>query len=141
MLRALSHAAQLRDPGRLKAWLCRILANCLRDHFRRTREFDDIEQLDEAVLSHHETPERMSAQSELAARVHAAIASLPLGQRQVVTLVDLEDCSYAEVAEALSVPVGTVMSRLSRARHALKVSLLDDSSGTGAGAERIRLVR
>ena len=53
-------------------------------------------------------------------RVRDAIATLPLAQRQVITLVDLEECSYAQVAEVLGVPVGTVMSRLSRARQALK---------------------
>ncbi|MFO7484116.1 sigma factor-like helix-turn-helix DNA-binding protein, partial [Oceanibaculum nanhaiense] len=57
--------------------------------------------------------------------VRAAIGTLPLGQRQVLTLVDLEGCSYIEVANILGVPVGTVMSRLCRARRALKESLLD----------------
>ena len=52
--------------------------------------------------------------------MRAAIAALPLGQRQVVTLVDLEEFSYAEVAEILAIPIGTVMSRLCRAREALR---------------------
>ena len=49
-----------------------------------------------------------------------AVAQLPLGQRQVVTLVDLEGCGYAEVGEILEIPIGTVMSRLCRARQALR---------------------
>jgi len=48
------------------------------------------------------------------------VAGLPLGQRQVVTLVDLEECSYVEAGEILEIPVGTVMSRLCRARRALR---------------------
>jgi RNA polymerase sigma-70 factor (ECF subfamily) len=49
---------------------------------------------------------------------------LPLTQRQVITLVDLEGCSYAEVTEILDIPLGTVMSRLSRARKMLKEQLM-----------------
>ncbi len=71
------------------------------------------------------------------ARVRAAIARLPLGQRQVVTLVDLEGCSYAEVGEALAVPIGTVMSRLFRARAALRELLLEP----GAPRDRMRVVK
>jgi len=53
----------------------------------------------------------------------AAVARLPVGQREVVTLVDLEGFAYAEVAEILEIPIGTVMSRLNRARKALQGSL------------------
>ncbi len=48
-----------------------------------------------------------------------------MGQRQVISLVDLEGCSYIEVAQILDMPIGTVMSRLSRARKALKEQLLE----------------
>jgi len=54
-----------------------------------------------------------------------------MGQRQVVSLVDLEGCTYIEVADILDVPIGTVMSRLSRARKALKAKLLDDGIPQG----------
>ncbi len=138
LLRALARAAQLREPDRLKSWLCAILANCLRDHFRRTRLFHDIDALDEAVLGHGETPEVARASAQLAERVRAEVARLPLGQRQVLTLVDLEGCSYAEVGEILSVPIGTVMSRLCRARAALKLRLLDAAPES---AEKLRIVR
>jgi RNA polymerase sigma-70 factor (ECF subfamily) len=53
-------------------------------------------------------------------RVRQAVARLPAGQREVITLVDLEEFSYAEVAMILEIPIGTVMSRLSRARAALR---------------------
>ncbi len=126
MLRALDRGAQLADAKRLKAWLCAILANCLKDHYRRARP---LEPLDEDIPSQGETPESASASGQLAARVRAEVGRLPLGQRQVVTLVDLEGFSYAEVGEILEVPIGTVMSRLCRAREALRARLIDFAAG------------
>ena len=60
-----------------------------------------------------------------------AVAALPLAHRQVVTLVDLEGFSYAAVAQILDIPVGTVMSRLSRGRRALREHLLDVAAKSG----------
>jgi RNA polymerase sigma-70 factor (ECF subfamily) len=138
LLRALDRAAQLRDPERLKSWLCSILANCLRDHYRRLRGHEDIDELDESVLELGETPEAARESLQLAERVRAEVARLPLGQRQVLTLVDLEEYSYAEVADILQVPIGTVMSRLCRARALLRQRLLDAAPQS---ADRLRIVR
>lgn len=138
LLLALDRAQQLREPERLKSWLCAILANRLRDHFRRVRGHEDIDELDEAVLAHDETPETAREGMQLAERVRAEVARLPLGQRQVLTLVDLGEYSYAEVAEILQVPIGTVMSRLCRARAQLREKLLDAAPQAG---ERLRVVR
>ena len=118
--KGLRSCGQLRDEARLRAWLLQILANCLRDHVRERRDFVDIDDVAESVLASGATPEEASASAQLAGRVRAAVAGLPLGQRQVVTLVDLEAFSYAEVAEILAIPIGTVMSRLCRAREALR---------------------
>jgi RNA polymerase sigma-70 factor (ECF subfamily) len=118
--KALRASGQLRDTERLKAWLLKILANCLRDHVRETREMVDFDSVEETFVADGETPEEARASAELVRRVRAAVAGLPLGQRQVVTLVDLEDCSYAEAGEILEIPIGTVMSRLCRARRALR---------------------
>jgi RNA polymerase sigma-70 factor (ECF subfamily) len=131
--KGLRASGQLRDPERLRAWLLQILANCLRDHLRERRDFVDIDDVAESVLAGGATPEESRASAELVGRVRAAVALLPLGQRQVVTLVDLEDCSYAEAAEVLGIPVGTVMSRLCRARRALRDALepvAQDALGT-----------
>lgn len=125
LIKALKNTHQLRDPALLNSWLFSILANCLRDHFRQHREMDDIDELEDHHFSHDVTPENEHAQSQIVARVRGAVAKLPLGQRQVLTLVDLEELSYIEVAEILAIPVGTVMSRLCRARTAMK-SLLKE---------------
>ena len=144
LLRALDRVRQLRDPERLKSWLCSILANVLRDHYRRHRACESIDDLDEIALADESTPETASETARLVARVRAEVARLPLGQRQVVTLVDLEGCSYAEVSEILSVPMGTVMSRLCRARQALKERLIDaapESARGGDAGRKIRIVQ
>ena len=143
LLRALDRAGQLREPGRLKGWLRSILANALRDHYRRSRAFENVDDLDESVLADETTPETASESARLVARVRAEVGRLPLGQRQVVTLVDLEGCSYAEVSEILSVPIGTVMSRLCRARVALRERLLDAAPARHevSSGRKVRIVR
>lgn len=138
LLRALARESQLRDPERLKSWLCAILANCLRDHHRRRREHLGIDALEESAVDEAATPEESAVAAELAQRVRGAVARLPLGQRQVLTLVDLEGFSYAQVGEILEVPIGTVMSRLCRARQALREPLMCFAT---APAARIRSVK
>lgn len=127
LARALERMRQLRDPERLEAWLFRILANCWRDAMRARFDADDIEALEAVLESGEPGPEQRHAASQLARRVRAAVAKLPLGQRQAVTLVDLAELSYAEAADVLEVPVGTVMSRLCRAREALRQLLETDA--------------
>ena len=105
--KALRGAVQLRDAARLRAWLFRILANCLRDHARAQREHVDIESVEDAIADPGPTPEEARASAELTLRVRRAVGELPTGQRQVVTLVDLEGCSYGEVGEILEIPQTT----------------------------------
>ena len=125
LVKALKNSSQLRDPALLNRWLFSILANCWRDHFRQHREMEDIDELEDYRCINQTTPEDEHAQSQIASRVRDAVAKLPMGQRQVLTLVDLEEFPYIEVAAILAIPIGTVMSRLSRARQALK-SLLNE---------------
>jgi RNA polymerase sigma-70 factor (ECF subfamily) len=129
--RALKKQDQLRSDATLDAWLYRILNNAWLDHVRRRRETLDIDDLE---LADEETPDRLCQQQELVNTVRCAVARLPQGQRQVLTLVDLEDFSYKEVAEILDIPIGTVMSRLCRARGALKNELLKQQVNTGKTA-------
>jgi RNA polymerase sigma-70 factor (ECF subfamily) len=123
--KALRSQKQLRDIGAADAWLFRILANCLTDHYRARREFLSD---DELIIVEKRTPETEAEEDQLAQRVRLAVQRLPLPQRQVVTLIDLEGFAYATVAQILDIPVGTVMSRLCRGRRALRELLLDVNS-------------
>lgn len=123
LAKALRQHGQLRDAEALHGWLCSILANCWHDHLRSHKDMGDLEDVPEEQLQADGSPEADYLQGEVVRRVRRAVAELPEGQREVITLVDLEEFSYAEVAAILEIPLGTVMSRLSRARSALKEKL------------------
>jgi len=122
MARGLTKLDQLRDPAGLKPWMFRILVNVWRDHLRRQKPTDDI---DNYVLTDEDSPELHWARQTIQQRVRAAVSNLPQGQRIVVSLVDLQDTSYAEAADILGIPIGTIMSRLCRARRTLAERLRD----------------
>lgn len=136
LTRGLSRLEQLRESERLMSWLFAILNRCWIDHLRARRDDLDDEILAE-LPSDLPGPDSHAERQQTVNRVRAAIAALPLGQRQVVTLVDLEELSYAEVAEVLAIPIGTVMSRLCRARGSLRGLLLEAS----AAQQRLRSVK
>lgn len=136
--KALKNSAQLRDPTMLDNWLFRILANCWRDHFRQQHHADNI---DDVTLSISETPESVHEQRAMITQVREAIANLPFTQRQILSLVDLEEFSYAEVADILNIPIGTVMSRLSRARQQLADKLLNAEQRAAEGMSTSTLRR
>jgi len=114
---ALQRTAQLRDPKRLGAWMYTILSNSWKQHLRRMRPTVDIDEIDISCESDAETG---SSAQEIVEHVRRAILKLPAGQRQTITLVDLAGFSYAEVAEILDIPIGTVMSRLYTSRNSLQ---------------------
>lgn len=138
MAKALKKSAQLRDPNAGDAWLYSIMTNCYRDHFRRLRTAEEI---DENTIIHDSTPEKESSDQQVVHKVRAAIARLAEGQRQVVTLVDIQGLSYMEVAQILNVPIGTVMSRLCRARNALKELLGELAPKIAADEIKIRRIK
>lgn len=140
LVKALKNVSQLRDPALLNGWTFSILANCWRDHFRQHREMDDIDELEDYRCAVQTTPEDHHAQSQLVSRVRDAVAKLPIGQRQVLTLVDLEEFAYIEVAAILAIPIGTVMSRLSRARQELKILLKELAPQQSAQVSQIRRI-
>ena len=132
--------AQLRDEAALKPWVVAIMNHCWLDHLRSRRDFDDVDDLHDSLESGADSPEACCNREQVIACVRAAVARLPLGQRQVLTLVDLEEFSYAEVAGILDIPVGTVMSRLSRARATLKY-ILDTATQHSADQPVLRRVK
>lgn len=138
--KALARRAQLREEGALKAWMVSIMNHCWLDYLRSRREFDDVDDWQDELESSTESPEACCDREQVIACVRAAVARLPLGQRQVLTLVDLEEFGYAEVAGILGVPVGTVMSRLSRARASLR-SMLDAARQQHAAQPLLRRVK
>ncbi len=124
-LRAFRHFGSFRGAGsgEGRAWLLAIVRNTAYSWQRRhrgdalTTAFDE-EQHSEAVTG--EDPEAAAvAQGERVA-LHRAIDELPPEFREVIVLRELEELSYKEIAEVVGVPVGTVMSRLSRARRRLE---------------------
>lgn len=125
LVQAMRQSGQLRNSEAMDAWLLTIMANCWRDHFRRNRETVDIDEVGDEALACDLTPEYEFEKNQVIQRVRRAVGCLPLGQRQVVTLIDLEEFSYSDVAAILGIPIGTVMSRLSRARLALRELLLE----------------
>ncbi len=118
LLRGMERIDQLRDPNQLKFWLCRIMSNLHKDELRSRK---DVVDPDELALRAESDPETDLGRIERIAQVRSAIARLSHDQRKVLTLIDLMEFSYAEVAQILDIPVGTVMSRLNRARQRLRM--------------------
>ena len=103
----------------LRAWLFTVMHNVHVNKVRATRPTDQLE--DEMP----ELAQRASQGDALMVRdLDRAIGRLPAEQRSVLLLVTLEDMSYDEVARTLGIPIGTVMSRLSRAREKLRAMML-----------------
>ncbi len=121
--RALQQREKFTDEHHLQLWLFRVMANCWHDTFRRRRRTEDIQ--DDLLVDPSIQPDELTQQQLIVQRVRRAIATLNFDQRQVITLVALQDCSYLEAATILSIPVGTVMSRICRARQQLQEVLQD----------------
>lgn len=124
------------EPGtRFDAWMFRIARNLWIDHLRREAVRGVRAELDDEALG---ADGRDTVENRLAANsAVAAMVALPEGQREVAALVLVEGFTYQETADALEIPVGTVMSRLSRARAALADAILgpEERAGKAAGGE------
>ena len=145
-VKAFRHSGQFKRGTNLRAWLYTILHNTwrnrIRDASRDTVDVDSeqVEQLAAGGVGgeHIETPERILMRSTLDADLQAALDSLPEAFREAVWLRDVEEFSYAEIAEMLNVPIGTVMSRISRGRRMLydKLSPATPVPSEAAGGRR-----
>lgn len=124
IIKSLTRLKTLKDERALRAWVFRIMTNCYRDWGRLQKDVVDVEELE---LPCEDCPETQTERDRIIHEVRFAMSQLSDDHRQVVTLVDLEGFAYAEVSEILDVPIGTVMSRLSRARAQLRKFLLEKS--------------
>jgi len=121
-----------------RAWLLAIVRKTCYTWFERHRQDVLMTVYDEAA---HEpaqcesqadnNPESLVLQAQDAQRLNQAIAALPIEFREVLVLRTLEDLSYKEIAKVIDIPIGTVMSRLARARRLIELAL----SGPGPGRE------
>ena len=132
----------LWQPGTdLRAWLFTVMHNV---HVNRVRAARPIESLGESVAAEATAAAQASGQSAesgvVLSELRAALMQLSEEQRQVILLVGLEQMSYVEAAGILGVPIGTVMSRLSRGRGQLRALLSQgaQAASTGAALRRVK---
>jgi RNA polymerase sigma-70 factor, ECF subfamily len=117
VVRALGHPPRFDTEGHLRAWLYTVLRNLFISRRRRAQSFQRA--CGELSVGLQRLQEAPPAAPFLTPSVERALARLPEAFARVIRLVDLEDYSYADAASLLGVPVGTVMSRLFRARQRL----------------------
>jgi len=115
-----------------RAWLYKILFHCVNHHRRKWFRFPILKETEEFIEANlpaaESIPEHLTDQEIL-----NALDAIPVDYRSVVVLVDVEEFAYREAAEILAVPIGTVMSRLSRGRKILKEQLADVAKSYGLG--------
>ena len=129
------------DDAKARGWLLAIVRNCSFTWMARNRPKSLIVTDDDQMLDHANARGQIAPQTpetDLIARaesqmLHSAIAALPLAYRETLVLRELNECSYREIAEIVQVPVGTVMSRLARARALLcaEITRMQTMSGPG----------
>jgi RNA polymerase sigma factor (sigma-70 family) len=117
------------NGGNARAWVLTIVRNTALSFMAKTRARSTASMSDVESMEQHAdpaTPEAVLSAKTDAARVEAAIASLPDGQRETFVLREVHGHGYQEIAEITGVPVGTVMSRLARSRRRLMAVLGDE---------------
>jgi len=122
------------QPGtNFRAWMFRILRNTFltsRTGLKSGMTVSlDSEEGEFALPATSETPETLLLQRSNQQMVQDAIEELPVIYREIILLCDVEEMAYQEIAETISIPIGTVMSRLSRARNALRKGLMQKLQG------------
>jgi RNA polymerase sigma-70 factor, ECF subfamily len=144
-IRAYRAIPQFRGDSAFYTWLYRIAVNTAKkalvelkrdplvtESARASRDDDDETSRVENELSDGETPEAVLASKQVAAAVNSAIEALSEDLRQAITLREIEGLSYEEIAALMNCPIGTVRSRIFRAREAIALRLrplLDTRSG------------
>ena len=129
--RALAAQGSFEPGTRFDAWMFRILRNLWIDQVRRAKTAGPTEDIAERHDISGDTGEREAEARLTLKSVASAIDGLPDEHREVLLLVCVEDLSYKEAAEVLAIPIGTVMSRLARARKNLA-----EAAGINSAADR-----
>jgi RNA polymerase sigma-70 factor (ECF subfamily) len=123
--KAMRNMHQWQEGTRLDSWMMTIARNCWIDDRRAARNRNPHDDIDDYVTLAGDDGEAVVHQRARDRAVRAAIAELPEDQRLIIATVILEGHAYREAAEILGIPLGTVMSRLSRAKAALATRLAD----------------
>ncbi len=125
IVQALSHdsAPAAGEPGR-SAWFFKVVRNRALDRLRHRSRFPEDSLESVPPLSDEPDPAQSLEQARNIARVRGALARLPLAQRELIMLRDYHNFSYAQIARILEIAPGTVMSRIHRARMALREILV-----------------
>ncbi|MBV9663849.1 MAG: sigma-70 family RNA polymerase sigma factor [Actinobacteria bacterium] len=123
-------------PGSMEGWLSRITTNVFLDDVRRQRRRPAVVMADppDALLPAAPSADEALASTTLPDRVQAALARLPEDFRAAVVLCDVVGESYEQIAESLGIPIGTVRSRIHRARALLRDALSKDDGDGADGA-------
>ena len=139
MLRAYRGFDSVRGHD-VKPWLLAIVRNCfltaVAQSGRRTHmplPGDDPENGDAAIADDAPDPEVSAIQADHSRKLSRVISTLPQEFREVLVLREMEDLSYGDIAQVTRVPIGTVMSRLARARSMLRDKWMDDVEGARHG--------
>jgi RNA polymerase sigma-70 factor, ECF subfamily len=126
-VKSLKGFSSFREGTNFRAWMYRILRNTFLTSRtgleRRNTQQEDEHGFDETVIT-QETPEAALIRRANTELVQSAIAGLPSAFQEVILLADVEEMKYQEVAEALDIPIGTVMSRLARARKQVRAQIV-----------------
>lgn len=139
LVRAYARRHTFRPDGDLKRWLLSILHNTFINTLRRDRA--EAARIERAWSAEGDRVEPAQEHAAEVARVRQAFAGLPPEQRAVLHLIVGEGLSYQEAAQVLDLPIGTVMSRLSRARAALRPgSSTAEAPPTGRARANLRIV-
>ncbi len=140
-LRVFEQIGRFGGHSRFSTWLYRLAVNQtlnrLRSRKRRLLKTIGLDHV-EGLAAHNPSPERETLLQEQKDHVQAMLARLSDEHRTVLVLREIEGLSYAEISEVLGIPPGTVMSRLHRGRHELKISWSSRNSEQATGVQRER---
>jgi RNA polymerase sigma-70 factor (ECF subfamily) len=139
LMRFFTTLDRFQEERPVRPYLLRIVRNRAMDLFRRRRirraESLDAGELPRQIADDRPGPEETTRRAELRRRVWQAVSELAPAKREILVLRDHHDLAYAEIANVLGIPIGTVMSRLHAARKALREVLVADGFGPSEGEQ------